>query len=151
MRAFALAIVLLATAGAAALEPGKMLQDPALESRARSLTQTLRCMVCQNESIDESNAPLARDLRILVRERIAAGDSDSAVREYLVARYGEFILLQPNFRPGTALLWGLPLLIVLIAAVKIAMAFRRRTASPAPLSARERRRLAALLDADKKS
>jgi cytochrome c-type biogenesis protein CcmH len=152
MRSLAILFVSLALATAAfAVEPDEMLKDPALEARARALTQTLRCMVCQNESIDESNAPLARDLRVLVRERIAAGDSDVAVRDYLVARYGEFILLQPPFRPGTALLWGLPFLILLIAIVKIVTsAAARRAAPPAPLSAQEQRRVDALLGRNKK-
>jgi cytochrome c-type biogenesis protein CcmH len=134
-----------------AVEADEMLKDPVLEARARALSQTLRCMVCQNESIDESHAPLARDIRVLVRERIAAGDSDVAVREYLVARYGEFILLEPRFKPATALLWGLPILVLLIAAVKIVIAFaRRREDAPAPLSAKEKQRLDALLRANKK-
>jgi cytochrome c-type biogenesis protein CcmH len=152
MRAIAVAIAWLAlTAAVLAVEPDEMLKDPALEARARALTQTLRCMVCQNESIDESSAPLARDLRILVRERIAAGESDAAVRDYLVARYGEFILLEPRFRPGTALLWGLPFLILLIAAARIAaVVARRREPPPAPLTAQERRQLDALLRRNKK-
>jgi cytochrome c-type biogenesis protein CcmH len=134
-----------------AVEADEMLKDPVLEARARALSQTLRCMVCQNESIDESHAPLARDIRVLVRERIAAGDSDVAVREYLVARYGEFILLEPRFKPATALLWGLPILVLLIAAVKIVIAFaRRREGAPSPLSAQEKQRLDALLGANKK-
>lgn len=133
-----------------AVEVDEMLKDPALEARARALSQTLRCMVCQNESIDESHAPLARDIRVLVRERIVAGDSDVAVREYLVARYGEFILLEPRFKPATALLWGLPILVLLIAAVKIVIAFARRATVPAPLSAEEKRRLDALLSPNKK-
>jgi cytochrome c-type biogenesis protein CcmH len=149
--AFLIVTIVLTTA-ALAVEPDEMLRDPALEARARALSQTLRCMVCQNESIDESHAPLARDLRILVRERIQAGDSDAAVRDFLVARYGEFILLEPRFKPGTALLWGLPFLILLIAMVKIVLAFaRRRETAPVPLSAEETRRLRALTGANKKS
>lgn len=154
MRRFAVLLmaVLVMVPAALAVEPDEMLNDPALEARARALSQTLRCMVCQNESIDESNAPLARDLRILVRERIKAGDSDAEVRDFLVARYGEFILLAPRFRPGTALLWGLPLLILLIAAVKIMVTVaRRREAAPPPLSPQERRRLDELLDGNNKS
>jgi cytochrome c-type biogenesis protein CcmH len=153
MRRLALLIVtIVLTTAALAVEPDEMLRDPALEARARALSQTLRCMVCQNESIDESHAPLARDLRILVRERIQAGDSDAAVRDFLVARYGEFILLEPRFKPGTALLWGLPFLILLIAMVKIVLAFaRRRETAPVPLSAEETRRLRALTGANKKS
>jgi cytochrome c-type biogenesis protein CcmH len=149
--AFLFVTIVLATA-ALAVEPDEMLRDPALEARARALSQTLRCMVCQNESIDESHAPLARDLRILVRERIAAGDSDAAVRDFLVARYGEFILLEPRFKPGTALLWGLPFLILLVAMVKIVAALaRRHETAPVPLSAEETRRLRALTGANKKS
>jgi cytochrome c-type biogenesis protein CcmH len=153
MRRLALLIVtIVLTTAALAVEPDEMLRDPALEARARALSQTLRCMVCQNESIDESHAPLARDLRILVRERIQAGDSDAAVRDFLVARYGEFILLEPRFKPGTALLWGLPFLILLIAMVKIVLAFaRRRETAPVPLSDEETRRLRALTGENKKS
>jgi cytochrome c-type biogenesis protein CcmH len=135
-----------------AVEAEEMLKDPMLEARARALSQTLRCMVCQNESIDESHAPLARDIRILVRERIAAGDTDTAVRDFLTARYGEFILLEPRLRPATALLWGLPILALLAAiAVAITAVMRRRSTASAPLSAAEKRRLEALLDQDNKA
>jgi cytochrome c-type biogenesis protein CcmH len=153
MRTFLGALfALMVSTAALAVEADEMLKDPALEARARALSQTLRCMVCQNESIDESHAPLARDIRILVRERITAGDTDSAVRDFLVARYGEFILLEPRFRPATALLWGLPIL-VLLAAIGVAMAaaMRRRGAASAPLSAAEKRRLETLLDEDNKA
>src|SRR6185312_15686327 len=91
-----------------AVQPDEMLKDPALESRARELSRELRCMVCQNQSIDDSEAPLARDIRILVRERLTKGDSDQQVTDYLVARYGEFVLLRPRFEWATAVLWGLP-------------------------------------------
>jgi cytochrome c-type biogenesis protein CcmH len=91
-----------------AVQPDEIMEDPVKESRARELSKELRCMVCQNQSIDDSDAPLARDLRLLVRERIAAGDSDSQVIEFLVARYGEFVLLKPRFNPHTMLLWLLP-------------------------------------------
>jgi len=131
---------------AVAVEPDEMLKDPALEARARALSQTLRCMVCQNESIDESHAPLARDLRILVRERIQAGDSDAAVRDFLVARYGEFILLEPRFSTRTILLWAAPLLALLAGAIGITVAMRNRRPAPQPLSDAEKRRLAALLE-----
>ncbi len=142
--------VLSLSAAALAVEPDEILKDPALETRARALSKTLRCMVCQNESIDDSNAPLARDLRILVRERIQKGDSDAEVRDFLVARYGEFILLSPRFSPATALLWGLPILVILIAGVAIIVtATRRREAAPAPLSDAEKRRLAELTDVNK--
>ena len=96
-------------AGAAqAVKPDEVLADPALEARARRLSEGLRCMVCQNQSIDESDADLARDLRILVRERLAAGDTDQQVMDYIVSRYGEFVLLKPRFSPRNALLWGTP-------------------------------------------
>ena len=134
---------------ALAVEPDEMLKDPALEARARTLSQTLRCMVCQNESIDESNAPLARDLRLLVRERIEKGDTDTAVREFLVARYGEFILLEPRFGVRTVLLWAAPLIALLIGIIGIVLAMRGRRAAPVPLSDAEKRRLAALLEDNK--
>src|SRR5437899_10691586 len=106
---FALALAALAfTAPARAVQPDEMLRDAALETRARTLSRDLRCMVCQNQSIDDSDAPLARDLRILVRERLTAGDSDDQVIDFLVARYGEFVLLKPRFAWHTAVLWGAP-------------------------------------------
>ncbi|WP_291844945.1 cytochrome c-type biogenesis protein [Bradyrhizobium sp.] len=94
--------------GAHAVQPDEIMADPAKEARARDLSRELRCMVCQNQSIDDSDAPLARDLRLLVRERIASGDSDNQVMDFLVARYGEFVLLKPRFTPRTLLLWLLP-------------------------------------------
>ena len=100
-----LVLALLAPAGAWAVQPDEVLSDPALEARARSLSKELRCMVCQNQSIDDSAAPLARDLRLLVRERLTGGDSDQQVLDFLVARYGEFVLLKPRFAWHTALLW----------------------------------------------
>ena len=133
-----------------AVEPDEVLKDPALEARARALSQTLRCMVSQNESIDESHAPRARDLRLLVRERIKQGDSDAAVREFLVARYGEFILLEPRFSPRTWLLWGIPVLALIAGIGGIALALRRRPPAAAPLSEEEKRRLSALLEKNNK-
>jgi len=103
----AVAFVVLACHPAVAVTPDEMLKDPVLEARARSLSRELRCMVCQNQSIDDSEAPLARDLRLLVRERIAAGDSDAQVIDFLVARYGEFVLLKPRLNSHTWLLWFL--------------------------------------------
>src|SRR6267378_2259623 len=97
-----------AASAACAVQPDEIMSDPAKETRARDLSRELRCMVCQNQSIDDSEAPLARDLRLLVRERIAAGDSDNQVIDFLVARYGEFVLLKPRFNPHTLLLWLLP-------------------------------------------
>ena len=101
-------LALLSAAPAWAVQPDEVLPDPALEARARSLSKELRCMVCQNQSIDDSAAPLARDLRLLVRERLTGGDSDQQVLDFLVARYGEFVLLKPRFAWHTALLWLMP-------------------------------------------
>ncbi|MBL8892979.1 MAG: cytochrome c-type biogenesis protein CcmH [Rhizobiales bacterium] len=101
---------------AQALEPSEMLKDPTLEARARALSAELRCLVCQNQSIDESEASLAKDLRVLIRERLTAGDSDQAIMDFVVARYGEFVLLKPRFSAETALLWLGPFLIIAIAA-----------------------------------
>ena len=115
-----------------------MLTDPALEARARALSKELRCMVCQNQSIDDSEAPLARDLRLLVRERLKAGDSDAQVLNFLVARYGEFVLLKPRFAWHTARLWGTP-----PAAVLVGVCDRARVV-PAPAPAAQRRREAAI-------
>ena len=133
-----------------AVEPGEMLSDPALEARARSLSKELRCMVCQNQSIDDSEAPLAHDLRVLVRERLAAGDSDQQVLDYLVARYGEFVLLKPPLSWHTALLWGLPpgVLLIGVAAIVVVLTRRRGAApatEPANLTAAEERRVAELM------
>jgi cytochrome c-type biogenesis protein CcmH len=108
LRPILLALALWSAAPAWAVLPDEMLSDPALEARARALSKELRCMVCQNQSIDDSAAPLARDLRILVRERLTAGDSDQQVLDFLVARYGEFVLLKPPFNWHTALLWLIP-------------------------------------------
>ena len=137
------------TSSWAAVQPDEMLGNPALEARARTLSQQLRCMVCQNESIDESDAPLAHDLRVLVRERLQAGDSDAQVLDFLVARYGEFVLLKPRLSWRTAILWGLPpgLLLTGITLLVIAAARRRgRAPEPAPnLTAAERARLEKIL------
>ncbi|KJC56915.1 cytochrome C biogenesis protein CcmH [Bradyrhizobium sp. LTSPM299] len=102
------AVLMIGAAPAYAVQPDEIMADPAKEARARDLSRELRCMVCQNQSIDDSEAPLARDLRLLVRERIAAGDSDGQVMDFLVARYGEFVLLKPRFNPHTLLLWLIP-------------------------------------------
>jgi len=126
-----------------ALEPSEMLKDPALETRARALSAELRCLVCQNQSIDESEAPLARDLRALIRERLAAGDSDAAIMDFVVARYGEFVLLRPRFSTATALLWLGPFLILASAAAFILLRRRRPILGEAEqaLSAEEKARL----------
>lgn len=150
MRRFALAGLLLTLVSpAVAVTPDEMLKDPALEARARHLSQELRCMVCQNQSIDDSEAPLAHDLRVLVRERLTAGDSDRQVLDYLVARYGEFVLLKPPFALRTLLLWGLPPLALIAGMAGLVAALRQRrsvTIEPAPLSTAERRRLATLVE-----
>ena len=128
-----------------------MLKDPALEARARHISQELRCLVCQNQSIDDSNAELARDLRLLVRERLAAGDSDATVLAFVEARYGEFALLRPRLRWHTLVLWLTPLLLLAGAAIALVRHARRRLsqtgAAPdaAPLSPAEQQRLDALL------
>jgi len=122
---------------AVAVQPDEVLSDPSLEARARSLSKELRCMVCQNQSIDDSDAPLARDLRILVRERLQAGDSDREVTNFLVARYGEFVLLNPRFSAHTAILWVAPAAILVIGAFALFVFARRRAASGAPASAEQ--------------
>ncbi|GGG39380.1 cytochrome c-type biogenesis protein [Chelatococcus composti] len=143
------AAVLLLALPALAVQPDEVLRDPALEARARAISAELRCLVCQNQSIDDSDAPLARDLRILVRERLSAGDSDEEVRNFVVARYGDFVLLRPPFNWQTALLWGGPFLVLLAGIAAIVTAARRRrteVAAIAPLSDEEKARLAALLE-----
>src|SRR5215204_2060625 len=128
MRRFAwLAVLaaLLAGAPALAVQPDEVLPDPALEARARKLSRELRCLVCQNQSIDDSDAPLARDLRLLVRERLKAGDSNGQVLDFLTARYGEFVLLRPRFTARTALLWLLPLALLLIGIAGLVLLGRR--------------------------
>jgi len=135
---------------AKAVEPDEIMPDPKLEARARALSAELRCMVCQNESIDESHADLARDLRLLVRERLQAGDSDDQIRAFLVGRYGDFILLKPPFKLETWLLWGAPFLVLLTGACIILVA-RRRQQSFVPanlLSEAERAKLDAMLGDD---
>jgi cytochrome c-type biogenesis protein CcmH len=141
-------LLLLASGLAGAVEPRERLADPAQEARAREISRTLRCLVCQNESIDESNADLARDIRVLLRERIAAGDSDAAARQFIVDRYGDFVLLQPPLKGATLLLWYGPVLVLLAGGVGVALYLRRRPKSepaPTPLSEAERQRLAQLL------
>ncbi|WP_137932151.1 cytochrome c-type biogenesis protein [Mesorhizobium comanense] len=137
-------------AGAAlAVKPDEMLADPALEARARALSEGLRCMVCQNQSIDESDADLARDLRILVRQRLVAGDSDRQVMDYVVSRYGEFVLLKPRFDLRNALLWGTPVILLLAGGLFIALNARsRRTLATKSLSADEQAALDAILRRD---
>ena len=155
MRMLLFALVLALTAVVAALagavEPDEILDDPVLEARARALSQEIRCLVCQNEPIDSSNADLARDLRILVRERLVAGDSDDDVKDYLVARFGDYVLLDPPLKMTTYALWFGPALILLLGGFGVFRFFssaRRAPAAPAPLSVEERARLERLLDAE---
>jgi cytochrome c-type biogenesis protein CcmH len=153
MLATAFALVLIGCASAHAVQPDEIMSDPAKEARARNLSRELRCMVCQNQSIDDSEAPLARDLRLLVRERIAAGDGDAQVIDFLVARYGEFVLLKPRFEQQTLLLWLLPPFVLAGGGVALWMYARRRSKggpdmAPAALTAEEEARLAALMATD---
>ncbi|MBI1205665.1 MAG: cytochrome c-type biogenesis protein CcmH [Azospirillum sp.] len=143
--------LLLFTQPAFAVLPDEMLKDPAMEARARTLSQELRCLVCQNQTIDDSNAPLARDLRLLVRERLKAGDGDQAVLAYVTARYGDFVLMRPPFQANTLVLWLAPFVVLLLGAAGTALWLRGRrsaTGEPPPLSPDEQRRLAKLLGGD---
>jgi cytochrome c-type biogenesis protein CcmH len=151
LRSLVLAATLAGTAPALAVTPDEILPDPQLEARARAISHELRCLVCQNQSIDDSEAPLAHDLRVLVRERLKAGDSDSQAVDFVVARYGEFVLLKPRFFEWhTAPLWLAPIGFLLIGGITVLLAARRRSAAtakpeaPAPLSKAEQARLAEL-------
>lgn len=140
-----LIIVLMATA-AIAVEPDEILDDPVMEARAREISKGLRCLVCQNESIDDSNAELARDLRVLVRERLVAGDTDQQATAFIVDRYGEYVLLKPVFRMGNALLWFAGPILLLIGGIVSAVFIRRRSGKPVEgLSEAEQARIDALL------
>ncbi len=156
LKQYVFVLILAATAstgfGAAvhAVQPDEILSDPRLESRAREISGGLRCLVCQNQSIDDSDAPLARDLRILVRERLQTGDSNEAVRDYIVARYGEFVLLKPPFGTHTLLLWLAPLFVLVMAVVMARRTMGRRSPGAAAvaeqgLNAEERQRLDKIL------
>jgi len=155
LRVLALVFCVAATMTAHAITADPKLADPALETRALALSRELRCLVCQNQSIEDSNATLARDLRIIVRERIAAGDSDAEVKQFVVARYGDWVLLKPPFNLRTALLWFGPGLLLLTALGGLGMYYRRSrreiaAAAPAPpLSGEERRQLGQLLGDDR--
>jgi cytochrome c-type biogenesis protein CcmH len=145
--------VIFAASAARAVQPDEIMSDPVKESRARDLSRELRCMVCQNQSIDDSDAPLARDLRLLVRERLQAGDSDRQVIDLLVARYGEFVLLKPRFSLRTALLWLGPAIFLVIGALALLVISRRYrvravaelAAPPMQLTAAEKARLSEIL------
>ena len=143
-----LALLIALVLPALAVQPDEVLEDPALESRAREISAELRCMVCQNQSIDDSDAELARDLRILVRERLQAGDTDAEVLDYVVSRYGEFVLLRPLFSARNLLLWLTAPAILIIGAIGFFLYARRRNpdADGAPLSKDEEERLSRLLD-----
>lgn len=134
-----LAIALAAPFAAQAVQPDEMLADPKLEHRAREISGGVRCMVCQNENIDDSNAPLARDLRLLVRERLKKGDSDDQVRDYLVARYGDFVLLKPPLKPYTLILWITPALVLLGAAGFTLARMRAQKSTPTAALTQEER------------
>ena len=137
---------------ARAVEPSEILADPRLETRARALSTNLRCLVCQNQSIDDSNAPLAKDLRVIVRERLTAGDSDAQVMEHLVKRYGDFILLKPPLKAGTVLLWVLPFgvfLLGLLAILAMTRKNRRIAAADCSLSRSEAEALRKILGKDR--
>lgn len=149
LRFLVLAVAMLAAVPAFAVNPDEMLADPALETRARDLSATIRCMKCQNQSIDDSDADLARDLRILLRERLVAGDSDQEVLDFLVARYGEFVLLRPRFSTANLLLWAAPVLGLLGGFLLALRYFRRREgekeADSAELTAAEHDKLTKIL------
>lgn len=141
-------LVMLPPAADAALRPDELLEDPELEARARALGRELRCVVCQNQSIDDSNADLAQDFRRIVRERVMAGETDAEIRRYMVDRYGEFVLLKPPITAGTIILWAGPFAVLLLGAGIAFTTMRRRrdAAEPDDLSPEERQRLARLLD-----
>jgi cytochrome c-type biogenesis protein CcmH len=149
LAAIALLFITAASSSSLAVQPDEMLKDPALEARARELSRELRCMVCQNQSIDESDAPLARDLRLLVRERLTKGDTDRQVLDFLVVRYGEFVLLKPPLDSRTIILWALPPIALLAGAIGLYFAGRRHRLGqlePATLSNDERLKLSTLVD-----
>ena len=133
---------IVAVSPALALTPDEQLKDPALEARARAISAELRCLVCQNQSIDDSEAPLAKDLRTLVREQLTAGKSDTQVLDYIVERYGQFVLLKPRFEPETLILWGTPFAVLLIAGAAMILRRKRIQVAPeTPLTEDERRAL----------
>ncbi len=145
--AFLMLVLLVTPIHAFAVNPDEVLADPALEQRARALSAELRCMVCQNQSIDDSNAELARDLRVVVRERLVGGDSDEQVLDYVVSRYGEFVLLKPRLSMRTVALWGAPAALAIIGLIVAVVYTRRRSVQPvAKLSPEEEARLGKLLD-----
>ena len=143
----ALLLLLALAVPAAAVEPNERLADPKLEARARAVSAELRCLVCQNESIDESGADLAHDIRVLLRQRLVAGDTDAQARQYIVDRYGDFVLLKPPVEPVTYLLWFGPFALLVVAGAGMVVALRRRhsAAEPPPLDDAEKERLERLM------
>ena len=154
LRGMLAALLLGLSAPAFAVQPDEVLKDPALEARAREISKELRCLVCQNQSIDDSNAPLARDLRVLVRERLVAGDDNGGVLGYITARYGDYVLLRPPFKASTYVLWIGPVIVLLLGALGAALFLRGRNRAvtagdtEAPLTPEERKRLDKLLRED---
>jgi len=144
----ALLAALVFSVSALAVQPDEVLKDQALEKRARDISAGLRCLVCQNQSIDDSDAQLAKDLRILVRERLVAGDTDQQVRDFLVQRYGEFVLLKPTFSTHNMLLWLTPALVLVLGGIGAYAALRRRPQAPEALDEEEQKALEALLKRD---
>lgn len=153
----ALLLLLLLAFPAGAVEPDEKLDDPALEQRARNISQGIRCLVCQNQDIDSSNADLAKDLRIIIRERLVEGDSDAQVEDFLVERYGDFVLLKPPFKPATYLLWIGPFLLLLLGGLGVALYLRREArgsaaeSGPVPLSDTEKEKLERILGGEGES
>jgi len=145
----ALLAALVFSVSAFAVQPEEVLKDPALERRAREISAGLRCLVCQNQSIDDSDAQLAKDLRLLVRERLVAGDTDQQVRDFLVQRYGEFVLLKPTFSAHNILLWLTPVLVLILGGIGAYTAIRRRPQVAETLNEEEQKALEALLKDDR--
>ena len=148
MRLIALILALLLATPAFAVLPHEQLKDPALEARARAISKELRCVVCQNQTIDESDATLAADLRMIVRERLVAGDSDEEVKAWIVARYGDYVLMRPPFRGETVLLWLGPALVLLLGGIGVVLYLRNRRPADLALSAQEQAELDRLLKED---
>ena len=148
MRLIALLLTLLLATPAFAVLPHEQLKDPALEARARAISKELRCVVCQNQTIDESDATLAADLRMIVRERLVAGDSDAEVKAWIVARYGDYVLMRPPFRGETVLLWLGPALVLLLGGIGVVLYLRNRRPADLALSAQEQAELDRLLKED---
>ncbi|MBS3650783.1 cytochrome c-type biogenesis protein CcmH [Pseudaminobacter sp. 19-2017] len=145
----AILLSVIAAGPAFAVQPDEVLADPVLESRARTLSAELRCMVCQNQSIDDSDADLAKDLRVLVRERLIAGDTDEQVLDFIVSRYGEFVLLKPRLSARNALLWGAPVVLLIGGALLAVFTVRARRRGAERLSDEEQARIAKILDGER--